>query len=178
MIVQGCFYSGSVVGTVISPSLITSLSPVKILIVSTFLSVLSPVIYPEILKYNEWVQISVTIILFTLSGIGIAVFTVTHSWIIIKIQQTNRRACSIGLQIGLLYLSGIIAGLLICFPDMISSTIDPWLLCVGSGTCAFGALLIIVTIKDEEVVISNNQGITLHNLSFFLSYFSIGVTFN
>lgn len=175
MTIQGCFYAGCLIGTLISPSLLSSLSPVKVLIVSTLLALLSPVIYPEIKKdYSVWIKITILILLLTLSGVGVMVFQLTHCWILIKAQQINKRSWNIGLRNGLMYVAGIVAGVVICFPE-INDKVDPWLLCVFVAVCGFAALLVIVTMKDEEIIISINQGITLHNLSYFLSYFSIGV---
>lgn len=172
---QGCFFSGCVIGTTISASLLNYMSPVKVLIVATLLSLLYPIIFPISEIWKDWEMIAIVLILSTISGIGTSVFQITHAWPMMKIQQGHKRSCSIGFQNGGLVVGGVLSGILICFPDIIGHHISTWVMSLIAGCFGIGSLLFILTIKDEEVIVGINQGITLHQLSYFLSYFSIGV---
>ena len=172
---QACFFSGCVVGTTISASLIQYLSPVKILIVATLLSLLYPIVFPISEIWNDWELIAIVLVLSVLSGIGTSVFQITHAWPMMKIQQGSKRSCSIGFQNGGLVVGGVLSGFLICFPDLIQTHVSTWVMSLVAGGFGVVSLVFILTIKDEEVVVGINQGITLHQFSYFLSYFSIGV---
>lgn len=175
LIIQGCFYSGCVIGSMISIPLLKILSKVKSLIVCTLIASLYPIVYPISEIWDKWESIIVVIVLCVLSGIGTTIFTIAHALPLIQLQQASKRSPCLGIQTGMLPLSGCIAGILICLPSLLQKPYESWHLALISGIFSSISLIINLLVKDEEIIIGDNRGITLHYLSFSLSYFSIGV---
>lgn len=175
LIIQGCFYSGCLVGSMISIPLLKLIPRVKCLIACTLISALYPIVYPISEIWEKWESILIVIVLSVLSGIGTTIFSLAHFLPLIQLQQSSKRSPCIGIQTGMLSLSGILAGTLICLPTIVETISETWHLALISGIFSIVSLIVNLFIKDEEIIINDNRGITLHNLSYSLSYFSIGV---
>ena len=175
LISQGCFYTGCVIGSAISPSILKLLATVKTLMICTLVSSLFPIVFPISEIWEDWILMLIIAILSFFSGVGSSIILITHALPMIKLQQSFKRSCCIGAQTGLIYVPGIISGFLICFPSIFTQNFEPWIFSLLAGIFAICSIGVNLCIDDEEVLVSINKGITLHHLSFFLSYFSIGV---
>jgi hypothetical protein len=174
---QACFYSGSLLGSLLSLSLLKALSTVKTLLLCIFVSSLYPIVFPISESWADWELTVLILILSFFCGVGSAIFLVVHALPLIKLQQNCKRSACIGAQSALLYFPGLVAGAVICLPSIFVAGVEAWLLSLIAFLLVVGALGVTLCIKNEDPLVSLNNGITLHHLSFFLSYFSIGVRF-
>jgi hypothetical protein len=173
---QGAFQIGSIIGSLMGVMIIDTIYKVRSLIVASFLGSLYPIFLPISSLWEDWEFLAILVVLSIITGLGFSYVSLAQTRVLIKIQALRKRSPCVGIQLMIVYLSGICAGVLLCFPSITQRDYEDWVVSLLVGV--FGALSITLNwfIKDQEMRLIPNKGTNLHPASFILSFTGVGVS--
>lgn len=174
-VTQGCFYSGCVIGTVCSNPAIAAFSIVKTLAFSILLSGLFPIIFPISQAFENLELFIIVLVSSLFSGIGFGFYSIVQARPILVLQQLQKRSVCIGITQGLIGVSGVFAGAIMCLPSLWPIAPENWQIAVCAGVLTFVSIVANLMTTEENLLIKPNKATTLHYLRFVFSYLAIGV---
>jgi len=176
LLMHGCYKTGGIIGLLLAPFIEIVLSYNKLLIISTFIMALHPVVYPI---SNVWKNLDYTTLVFILAGLSggaESVYQYNQYLNMLSTQQTFKLSCWTGIQNSVFTLKSLISGIILCFLSFYADKIDFWALSLGAGILYIFSLLLVFMQKKPYTSIDFNTSKLFKTSKFLTNYLSIGVT--